>query len=242
MIDHQLLIDIGLSPDRETLTTRLIGAAEAMGFGLMSGLFVRGRLGSPNALVKSVGNPPQAFSDATRSLELGLRDPVATRLLARPGYMTYGQDLYVQAGATDLWDLQSSFGYRHGLVTSMHSPSHAEVFYFGVDRPDALPTNPGELLHLQSLLHVVAMHTQVALLNQVASDQPVMSPIEAAELTKQEVDALQRVTATVYASRGPFVAISDITSPDLRMAEHKLHAQSLPEAVLRAIQKGIVER
>jgi len=242
MIDHQLLIDIGLSPDRETLTTRLIGAAEAMGFGLMGGLFVRGRLGSPNALVKGVANPPEAFSDVTRALEPGLRDPVATRLLARPGYMTYGQDLYVAAGATDLWDLQSSFGYRHGLAMSIHSPSHAEVFCFGVDRPDALPSNPAGVLHLQSLLHVVAMHAQVALLNQVASDEQVTVPSEPMELTKREVEALQRATATVYARRSHLVAISKVTSPELRMAEHKLHAQSLPEAVLKAIQKGIVER
>jgi|SRR4051812_30801008 hypothetical protein len=230
-------MDIGLSPDRQTLTQRVVAAAESMGFGLASGVLIRGRFGSPNALIESFGNPPPAHLEASRSLDKGLRDPLLTSLLARPGHMTYGEDLYLKAGATDLWDIQASFGYRHGLSMAIHSQSHAEAFLFGVDRPDALPADDIEVLRLQSMLQLVALHAQEGLGNLL---QP--GPQEHVALNAGEVEALQKVSATVYSKRGPLLAITRVTSPELRVAMEKLHAQTLPGAVVRAVKEGLIER
>lgn len=236
-MDYQQLIDVGLSADREALTRRLVVLAESMGFGLTAGVLIRGRYGSPNALVESFGNTPAAFIEASCSLEIGLRDPLLTRHLQGPGHMTYGQSLYVEAGATDIWDLISTFGYRHGISVSFHAPSHAEAFIFGVDRPDALPEGP-ELLRLQAILQVVALHAQEALGRLIQAPPTYGAP---AELTRKERDALQRV-ATVYTKRKGLVVISQYASPDLQRAIQKLQAPSLPRAVLRAIDGGLIER
>ena len=237
VVDYQQLIDVGLSPDRLTLTRRLVALAESMDFGLTAGVLIRGRFGSPNALVESFGNPPAGFSEASRSLEKGLRDPLLTRHLERPGHMTYGQELYVAAGATDLWDVQSAFGYRHGLSVSIHAPSHAEAFVYGFDRPDALPEG-SELLRLQSIVQLVAMHARAAMERLL---QPAPQAVDG-ELTATEVDVLQRATATVYARRGGLVRMSQMRSPELQVAMRKLQAQDLPTAVLRAVDGGLVER
>lgn len=235
-MDYQQLIDVGLSPDRETLTHRLVVLAESMGFGLASGVLIRGRFGSPNALIESFGNTPAAFSEASRSLEKALRDPLLTRHLQRPGHMTYGQALYVEAGATDLWDIQSAFGYRHGVSVSFHAPARAEAFVFGFDRPDALPEGP-ELLHMQATLQMIAMHAQEAM-GRLVLTAPQEAPVE---LTRQERAALQRV-ATVYTKRGGLVSVSQCASPDLQGAIRKLQAPNLPRAVVRAIDGGLIER
>lgn len=235
-MDYQQLIDVGLSQDRQTLTQRVVALAESIGFGLASGVMVRGRFGSPNALVESFGNTPAAFSEAAHSLEKGLRDPLLTGLLERPGHTTYGQSLYVEAGATDLWDVQSAFGYRHGLGVSFHAPAHAQAFLFGVDRPDALPTGP-ELLRMQATFQMIAMHAQEAM-GRLVQSEPREPP---AELTRMERAALQRV-ATVYAKRGALVSVSQPTVVELQVAVQKLKAGSLPVAVLRAIDGGLIER
>lgn len=238
MVDYQQLIDVGLSPDRQTLTERVVTLAEALGFGLTSGVLIRGRFGSPNALVESFGNPPAAYGEASRSLEDGLRDPVMTRLLAGPGHMTYGQDLYVTAGAIDLWDCQAAFGYKHGMSMSIHSPAHAEAFLFGVDRPDVLPTDAAEFFRLQATLQMIALHAQEAM-NRILETTPQR---QGCDLTAQEVHALQRVAATVYAKRGNLVGISQVMSADLQIAMRKLKAQSLPGAILRAVDGGFIDR
>jgi len=234
-VDYQQLIDVGLSPDRETLTRRLVVLAESMGFGLASGVMIRGRFGSPNALVESFGNTPTAFCETTRSVGKMLRDPLLTRHLERPGHMTYGQALYVEAGAMDLWDIQSAFGYRHGLSVSFHAPAHAEAFVFGFDRPDALPEG-AKLLRMQASLQMIAMHAHEAM-GRLVFAAPQKAP---AELTRNQQAALQRV-ATVYAKRGGFVSVTQ-PGRELQIAVRKLQTSSLPRAVLRAIEAGQIER
>ena len=236
MVDYEKLVDIGLSPDTDTLTRRLIPVAESIGFGLASGSLVCGRFGSPNAEVLPFGNPPEAFKAASRSMANGMRDPVMTRLLARPGHVIYGQDLYVASGAADLWNCQAFFGYRQGLSTSIHASTHAEVLFFGVDGPDTLPKE-AELIRLKAAVQLIALHVREAMLR-IA--HPV-STEEAFELEAPEVEALQQITGAVYAKRGHLTSISTISSPRLRVSMTKLKAQSIPEAVIRAVGKGLIE-
>jgi len=237
LVNYQQLIDIGLSPDRQTLTRRVVAVAESIGFGLASGVVIRGRFGSPNALVAAFGNPPEAYDEMSKSLEHGLRDPLLTGHLKRPGHMTYGQGLYMDAGATDLWDIQSTFGYRHGLSVSFHAPAHAEAFVFGIDRPDALPAGP-ELLRLQATVQMIALHAQEAMARLIQTAPEQEAP---AELTPKEKAALQCV-ATAYAKRARLVSVSQPQDPQLRATVRKLRASSLPGAVLRAIEGGLIER
>jgi hypothetical protein len=235
MIDYRQLVELGLSPDVETLTERSVRAAEAMGFGLCSGLLIRGRLGSQNAAMKAFGNTPAGFLEHSKSLDEGLRDPVLTSLLAKPGHVTYNEALYFEAGVSDLWDCQAQFGYRSGLSCSSHHPNVAEVFFFGVDGPDGLPTSTTRLLELQATLQMITLHAGSALNRIVGMPAPK-------ELAPSERKALQVAGATMYTQRGSFVVIERVQDPVLRQAVQKLGARNVTEAVLRAIDGGLIQR
>jgi len=233
MLEYRDLIELGLSRDVHALTSRAVAAAEALGFGLCSGLMIQGRYGSPSAIGRSFGNPPPAFLERSKSLDDGLRDPLLTRLLRTPGHHQYDQNLYVEAGAVDLWDCQAAFGYRCGLSWSMHQQGHAEAFLFGVDTPDALPTNPARLLELRASLQMIGVHARAAM-------SRIAEVPEAAELDRAEREALQVVGAKIYAQRRVAFEVSELTDPNLVSGARKLGAPNAVEAVVRAIQGGQV--
>ena len=238
MLDYRDLVDMGLSPDLPTLTRRVVALAESMGFGLASGVLIRGRFGSDRALIRSFGNPPEAFIESSKSLDEGMRDPLLAQLLAKPGHVSYDQALYAEAGAADLWDCQAPFGYRCGLSVSIHHPSHGEAFLFGVDGAADLPTNTGRKLQLQAALQMIAMHASEVMQRLVGLD----SPSPQVELNAGERRALQTAGAAVYARRGSLVDVSTLGGPHLASAVRKLGARSVPDAVLRAVDAGYLPR
>lgn len=235
MLDYRNLVDLGLAPDIATLTARTVASAEALGFGLCSGVLIRGRFGSAAATIQSFGNPPAAFLESSKSLDDGLRDPLLARLLAKPGHASYGQALYVQAGVVDLWDCQAEHGYRNGLSCSAHHPNVGEAFLFGVDSPDALPTNPGSLLELQAGLQMIAIHAESALRRLVSTSAQV-------EFDPNERAAVQTVGATIYSQRGNQFLIERLGAPQFASAAKKLRARGATDVVLRAIDGGLIDR
>jgi hypothetical protein len=237
MPSYQDLLDIGLSPDAETLQARLVAAVGALGFGICGGTMIRGRLASGKAMVNSFGNPPDGFYDAFKSLELGARDPLLTAMQAKAGWHEYSQDFYVGAGAGELWEVIAPFGYRSGMAVSVHEHSHAEMFCFGVDSPDPITDNKTERLRLQGHLGLLAQHAHAAC-------RRLHTPAPASDLnavTKAEVEALRWAAdaQAVWLTRGKVV----IANPGLaqRQAVRKLGATSAPMAILRAIEGGLIE-
>lgn len=238
MLSYQDLVDIGLSPDAQTLQDRLVAAVGQLGFGLSAGALIRGRLASRKASVHSFGNPPPGFIEASKSLDIGLRDPLLTAMMARPGVFTYDQQLYANAGAGELWELQAPFGYRNGMAIAIHEPSHAEVFFFGVDSPDALPSDQAERRRLEGTLRVMALHAQSAALR-------LHTPAGATDLnavTKDEIESLRWAAdgQSVWMT-GDKVVITNRGAAQAR-ATSKLGACSTPMAVLRAIEGGLIDR
>lgn len=205
MLDSQLLASVGEARDLEALTSRVVLAAQALGFGLVSGVLIEGRLGSANAVVRSFGNPPEAYLESSRSLDEGLRDPVLTQLLARPGFTVYDQATYLDAHVPDLWDVQSAFGYRHGIAVSHHARSHGEAFLLGVDGPDRFPTEGAAALRIRAALQLLSLQAQQAM-------ERIVRPV-AAEAPAPDAWAARRMEgALVYASRGGLVKIEELRS------------------------------
>jgi len=202
MLDPQLLHSIGEAPDLDTLTARVVKAVHEMGFGLVSGALVHGRLGSAGGLVKSFGNPPEAYLQSATSLTDGLRDPVLGQILARPGVVKYDQSTYVEAGSADLWDLQAAFGYRCGVTISHHAPGHGEVFFLGVDGPDRLPENPVAALRLHASLRLLALQAQQCV-------ERITRPA-VIEVASSEWAGAIREGALSYAVRGGLVKIEEL--------------------------------
>lgn len=202
MLDPQLLHSIGEASNLDTLTARVLKAANELGFGLVSGVLIQGKFGSPSAAIQSFGNPPAAYQEASVSLADGLRDPVLAKLLAAPGFAQYDQATYVDSKVADLWDLQSAFGYKRGVAVSHHATAHAEAFLLGVDGPDALPTNPVALMRVRAALRLLALQAQQCV-ERIA--RPTVM-----EGGPSEWAASIREGALSYAARGGLVKIEEL--------------------------------
>lgn len=235
MLRYQDLLEIGLSEDKTILQGRLVAAAEKLGFGLSGGTFIRGRLSSGKAQVIAFGNTPEAFLQASRSLDVGLRDPLLTAMVGSQGCYTYDQDFYARAGAGDLWDNQAAFGYRQGMAIALHEFSHMEMFSFGVDGPDALPSSPTARTELEGSLRLVALHAHEAA-KRLYTPAPIIDP---GQFTEPEREALRwAADAEVISRRGDMLVV---TNPG-RSAARKLGANTGTQAVLRAIDGGLIDR
>lgn len=239
MLSYADLLALGQSPDDATLNARLVAAVGALGYGISAGTLIRGRLASGRAAVHSFGNPPSGFIEASKSLDVGLRDPLLTAMLGRPGCFTYDQSFYVSAGAAELWEHQAPFGYREGMAISLHAPAHAEVFSFGVDSADPLPVHVKARSQLEGSLRVIGLHIQAAM-------QRLHTPMPAADLGTldgAEVAALKwAADGQAYWLRGEQLVVS---RPGVvqaqRSAVRKLKASSGPAAVLQAIEGGLLD-
>lgn len=239
MLTYEDLLNIGQAPDAEALQALLIDAAAKMDFGLSSGALIRGRLASRRASVHSFGNPPAGFVEASKSVDLGLKDPLLTGLLARPGVLAYDSAFYVNEGAADLAELLDAFGYRHGIAVSMHETSHAEAFFFGLDGPDALPSTLAARFELEANLRLIALHAHEAA-KRLWTPRPA---VELGAVTEQEVEALRWAMdgVSVWHTRGKTVYSNPGRAHAQRSAAQKLGARTAAGAVLRAIEGGLID-
>lgn len=239
MLTYQDMLDIGKAPDAAALQSRLVAASAQLGFGLSGGTLIRGLLGSGKETVHALGNPPNGFAEAQRSLDLGLRDPLLTAMRASEGCHVYDEAFYIRAGERDLWDLLDCFGYRHGMAISIHEHSHLEMFSFGVDGPDALPSTPGARLELEGSLRLMALHAH-------AAAQRLWTPPPAVELgavTAKEVEALRWAMdgVSVWHTGNLLVYSNPGLARAQQSAARKLGARTGPQAVLRAIEGGLID-
>lgn len=205
MLDPQLLASVGEARDLVALKARVVMAAHELGFGLVSGVLIQGRLGSANAVVQSFGNPPEAYLESSTSLDEGLRDPVLSQLLARPGFAVYDQSTYVEAKVADLWDVQAEFGYRRGIAVSHHANSHGEAFLLGVDGPDAFPTQGAAAMRIRAALQLLSLQAQQAM-------DRILRPEVAERAGLPRMAESRREHALVYASRSGLVKIEELRS------------------------------
>lgn len=239
MLDYQRIVDVGLATDAEALQARLVAAAAAMGFGLSAGALIRGRLASRRASVHSFGNPPAGFVEASKSLDVGLRDPLLTAMMASSGVFAYDRAFYETAGAGELWDNQAPFGYREGMAIAMHEPSHAEVFFFGVDGPDALPKSAAGRFGLEGGLRLVALHAHEAA-KRLWTTPPA---VDLNAVTAEEVSALKwaRDGVCVWVAGDKLVYSNPGLVKAQRSAAVKLKASGAG-ALLTAIRGGLIDK
>jgi hypothetical protein len=237
VIDDDLLLEVGLAPDVGALQCLVVRAAQQLGFGMASGARILGRLASGRATVQSFGNPPDGFAEASKSLDLGLRDPLLGRLLGVPGLVAYNQSFYVDAGAGDLADLLAPFGYREGLAFSIHESAHAEVFFFGVDGPDRLPANPAALIELQAMLQLLTVHAQAAMQQIAIATRPAALP-----LAEVERECLRWEAAGNVWRAGEVLHLSDAQlQRTVRSAANKLGASTPRAAAVHALRSGQIK-
>lgn len=235
MLDDELLLRVGLAASWDDLRDLTVQAAHCLGFGMASGVRIVGRLAAGTATVQSFGNPPEGFVEASKSLDLSLRDPVLGTLMSRPGFVCYSKDFYARAGAGDLADLLEPWGYRHGIGFSMHD--QGEVFSFGLDSPDALPTNEVRQLQQRAMLQLLTLHARMAA-KQLGGARSAAD----VSLTDTERDCLAWEAAGSIWRTGEVRHLSDgAVRRHADAAAQKLGVDSHRGAAIVAIRRGLID-
>lgn len=239
MLTYDDLLNIGLAPDVQAFERLLVSAAGELGYALAAGALIRGRFASGRSVVRPFGNPPAAFVEESRAVDVAARDPVLTHLLAQPGLLAYDQRFYLDRAAAELWDVQAPFGYREGMALSLHEVAHAEVFTFGVDG-EALPSKLEDRYRLEADLRLICAHAQHAARRLYFPEVAAAS----VQLERHEAEVLQWAAdgVSVWVTGDKMRISSQGVAHLLGEGQRKLGASSRHGAVLKAIEGGLIER
>lgn len=213
----------------------LIDFAHDLNFGLISGVLAVERRG-PGAKTEyfSVGNTPAEFLAAQVDPENAKRDPVHRHVMTNAAPLIYDQRLYASAGAGDLWEMQAPFGYRTGLAVSVHMPGYRR-FLLGVDRDEALPSDPIRLNRMIADLQLLAVHAQDAA-------SRLLVPLKVPRLAPRQLEIL-RLTMEGKSAWvvGSLLGISENTvNYHLKQLFKQLDVSNKNHAVLKAMEMGLL--
>jgi len=213
----------------------LIDFANDLDFGLIAGVLAVERHG-PQARTAyfSVSNTPAQFMDAFRDVDNAKRDPVHRHVMRHATPLIYDQDLYVGAGAGDLWEMQAPFGYKTGVAVSVHMPGYRR-FLLGVDRDEALPQDSAKLNHMIASLQLLAVHAQDAAAR-------LLVPSEAPKLQPRQLEVLklsmEGKSAWVI---GTLLGISENTvNYHMKQLFKQLDVSSKQAAIVKAMGLGLI--
>lgn len=226
---------VSQAADLASFKQGLIDFANDLDFGLIAGVLAVERLG-PGAKTEYfvVNNTPAQFLEAAHDADNAKRDPVHRHVMQYATPLIYDQDLYVGAGAGDLWEMQAPFGYKTGLAVSVHMPGYRR-FLLGVDRDKALPRDSAKLNRMLGDLQLLAVHAQDAAARLLVSqDVPKLLPrqLEILKLT------MEGKSAWVV---GTLLGISENTvNYHMKQLFKQLDVSSKQAAVLRAMELGLL--
>ncbi len=231
-------MEVATSPDRATFEQRLVKLAQGMDFGIVSAALAVEQPGQASQFVM-IGNTPQAFMEASRSMDNTRRDPVHRRLKTWSVPFTYDQSLYVDEDAASLWEGQAPFGYRTGIAMALHMPA-GRHFLLGVDRPDPLPADDGQLTRMIADLQLLAVYAQETAVRVLLSEPENAMP--APKLSPRELEVLKWTKEGKSSwAVGEILSLSEHTvNFHLRNAVRKLGVSGKHMAILRAISMGII--
>ena len=231
-------LDISMAADQQSLESRLVAFANRLDFGIISGSLIVERPGM-NPDFTPIGNTPEAFIEAHRSVPGGLRDPVLKRLRRLNVPFTYTQQMYVDEGVMDLWDIQAPFGYKNGIAMALHLPE-GKHFILGVDREKPLPEDEDDLARMMADLQLLAVHAQEAAAR--IFDPEPKPDNEAPRLTPTECEILRWTMQGKSASVvGQILGLSKHTVVfHLRNARAKLDVSSKHQAAFKAASLGLI--
>lgn len=237
-------MDVSQARDLATFERNLVSMSANLEFPLVGCVLTHlGATPRTPRAVYTVSNTPEAYAEVFADVELTLRDPVITTLRERKFQaVTYDQDFYVQAGASDLWEEQAAFGYRCGIAVSLDLPNNWR-FAFGIDRDQPVSNGP-ELISLQAHLLLLAVHAQAAASRLLPNKFTSLERAGAfPSLSNRELECLKwtRDAKTAW-EIGRILGISERTvAAHLSNAMKKLDCVNKHQAVLRAIDLGLIQ-
>jgi DNA-binding CsgD family transcriptional regulator len=186
----------------------------------------------------TLDNTPSAFHDSFEDAGRCKLDPVLQHCKRNTVPIIWDQKTYTSVGMGLEWELQAKFGYRTGIAMALHMPD-GRHFLFGVERQEALPSNPDELTRIVADLQLFAVHAQDAAQRVLLPRSP--SP-DIPALTPRELECLRWTMEGKTAWEvGSILGITERTTVlHLTNAAQKLNAINKHQAVLRALRLGLI--
>jgi DNA-binding CsgD family transcriptional regulator len=157
----QQLNEIVCASGEEAFVSSLLAFADVAGFELVNAAVAGDRGDDEAPLFRMVGNIPEGWRDSSLDTDLGQRDPVLKLMKTSSRPVVYDQQVYVGAGAGDLWEQMAPFGYRTGIavVTRMRSGNY---FLLGLDRAEPLPRPEERMARLMADVCLFAAYAQAS--------------------------------------------------------------------------------
>jgi DNA-binding CsgD family transcriptional regulator len=223
--------------DQSQFRQVVIRFAQSLGFQTVSAMVAVDRPGTAPEFV-TVHNTPMAFEEQFDNQLVGQRDPVMQHCKRNTMPIVWTQKTYLDQGAINLWDVQAQFGYRNGIAMALHMPD-GRHFMLGVDRDQALPSEPAELTRMVADLQLFAVHAQDTALRILVSEgaQP-----ECPSLTPRELEVLRwTMDGKTAKAIGSLLNVTERTAvAHLQNAMLKLNVNSKHLAVLKALRLGLI--
>jgi DNA-binding CsgD family transcriptional regulator len=222
--------------NRDELQSELVRFAQHLGFETIAATTVIDHfLGEPEFI--TVSNAPAVYRDISLDRSRGKRDPVSQHCRIRSVPIVWNQSTYVNAGSGELWEQQAPFGYHCGISLAFHMPK-GRHFWLGVNRDQALPSDPAELTRTVAEVQLFAAHAQEGAARIVVPD----TESGALALTARELETLRWTMEGKTAWEvGRVLGISEQTAArHLHHATRKLDCVNKHQAVLRALRLGLI--
>ena len=225
------------SRNRDEFQWELVAFTKRLGFDTFSATVVIDHLLGEAEFI-TVDNTPRAYVELFQNPVNGRRDPVMQHCKRQSVPIIWDQSTYVQNGQGDKWEEQSRFGISHGIALALHMPE-GRHFFLGVERDQAVPSDPAELTRVVADLQLFAVHAQDAALRILV---PGSADPGAPSLTPRELESLRWTMEGKTAWEvGNVLGITERTAAlHVNNATHKLGCVNKHQAVLKALRLGLL--
>ncbi len=222
---------------RDEFQGEIVAFSKRLGFDTVSATVVIDHL-LGDAEFLTVDNLPREYKDSFLNPTNGRRDPVMQHCKRQSIPIIWDQSTYVKSGLGEKWEEQSHFGMSNGIALALHMPE-GRHFFLGVERDQAVPSDPTELTRVVADLQLFAVHAQDAALRILVprSVDPTLP-----SLTPRELEALRWTMAGKTAWEvGKVLGITERTAAlHVNNATHKLGCVNKNQAVLKALRVGLL--
>ncbi|MDT9001616.1 autoinducer binding domain-containing protein [Paucibacter sp. APW11] len=225
--------------DQSDFREEIIRFANGLGFGTVTAMLVFDHALGDSEFI-SIDNAPSNFHETFKNLSMGRVDPVMQHCKRHSLPIIWNQRTYVDCGQGELWEEQAKFGLCAGIALALHLPE-GRHFCLGVDRDQALPSDPASLTQIVAELQLFAVHAQESAWH-VFTPQGSPAAQFGARLTPRELECLRWTMEGKTAWEvGTILSISERTAVlHLNNAMHKLECNNKHQAVLKALRLGLI--
>lgn len=185
-----------------------------------------------------VDNTPIGYLEEFSNIDSARRDPVMQHCKYSSLPIVWDWTTYRSKGQMELWERQARFGLKVGISVAMHFPE-GRHFCMGMDRDKPL-RHAKQLTEIAANLQLFVVHAQESA-NRILVPTELESN-EEIRLTPRELEALRwTIEGKTAVEVGEMINISTRTAVfHLRNAMLKLKCKSKHQAVLKAIQLGLL--